>query len=268
MTLRLRLDESTRPDQYLSKYLGFGKKSRFVMPAILIAVLLLTACAEADEPAEATADTQTGDVATTQAAPTSTTSSQQQQPTATSQPTPTIASTSTPVSTSTPTTAATQIPTSTAIAPTSTQQPLSPTATAISVQPSAVPPTSPAATSTSIPPSPTATTAPVEPTATTPPTPTVPVINQQLADEGSSIYASNCSGCHSKGSERVVGPGHQNVYETAKTRVPGLSAEDYLTQSIIDSKAIVVPGFSPIMPSFSFFSNEQVIALVEYLKTL
>jgi hypothetical protein len=39
-------------------------------------------------------------------------------------------------------------------------------------------------------------------------------------------------------------------------------------QSITDSTAFVVPGFSPIMPNFSFFSDEQILALVEFLKTL
>ena len=39
-------------------------------------------------------------------------------------------------------------------------------------------------------------------------------------------------------------------------------------QSITDSTAFVVPVFSPIMPNFSFFSDEHILALVEFLKTL
>jgi len=93
------------------------------------------------------------------------------------------------------------------------------------------------------------------------------VINQERAVEGAGIYSSNCSGCHSKGSNRVVGPRHQDVYETAKTRVEGLSAEEYLTQSIRIPTAFVVPGFTPVMPAFNF-NDDQILALIEYLKTL
>ncbi|MQF70492.1 cytochrome c [SAR202 cluster bacterium AD-812-D07_MRT_10900m] len=93
--------------------------------------------------------------------------------------------------------------------------------------------------------------------------------DQALADQGKTLYEGNfCSGCHSRGSDRIVGPGHQNVYETAKTRVPGMSPEDYLRQSIPDPGAFVVPGFPAIMPSFDSLDDNQILALIEYLKSL
>jgi len=89
-----------------------------------------------------------------------------------------------------------------------------------------------------------------------------------LAIQGNGIYAANCARCHSTAEDRIVGPGHRGVYETAKTRVEGLSAEEYLIQSIVDPGAYVVTAYPPFMPSFSFFTDEQIAALVEYLKTL
>lgn len=114
------------------------------------------------------------------------------------------------------------------------------------------------------------------PTSTPEPTPTpvvptatpVDEINQELAIQGNGIYATNCARCHSTAEDRIVGPGHRGVYETAKTRVEGLSAEEYLVQSIVDPGAYVVTAYPPFMPSFSFFTDEQIAALVEYLKTL
>jgi hypothetical protein len=154
--------------------------------------------------------------------------------------------------------------------------------------PAATATTAPAATSTTVPPA-TATSAP-DPTATSTTTPTQPAptseptatiapaeptaavgseFDQALADQGKTLYEGNfCSRCHSRGSDRIVGPGHQNVYETAKTRVPGMSPEDYLRQSILDPGAFVVPGFPAIMPSFDSLDDNQILALIEYLKSL
>jgi mono/diheme cytochrome c family protein len=200
-------------------------------------------------------------------------------PTAT--PTPLVPSTPTPTPTSTPnpltnpkpgTTPAPTVriapqPTSTKIpVPPSTVAPqptatAAPTATVSTLVITPTPTPIPQPTATTPPPPPTAT--PVEPTATH-----QPIIDQAKADAGRLLYASNCTGCHSRGPNKVVGPGHENVYETAKTRVEGLTPEEYLSQSITDAKAFVVSGFSPIMPSFTSFSDEQILALIEYLKTL
>jgi len=168
-------------------------------------------------------------------------------------PAPTVRIAPQPTSTNIPVPSSAVVPQRTATA--------APTATASTLVITPTPTAIPQSTATAPPPPPTAT--PVELTATP-----QPIIDQAKADEGALIYASSCTGCHSRGPNKVVGPGHENVYETAKTRVEGLTPEEYLSQSITDSKSFVVSGFSPIMPSFTSFSDEQILALIEYLKTL
>lgn len=49
----------------------------------------------------------------------------------------------------------------------------------------------------------------------------------------------------------------------------GLSAEEYLRESIIDPRAFVVEGYQSIMQSFKFLlSEEDVDGLVAFLLTL
>ena len=249
----MAMDESTARTLDHSESSRRVRFSIFVALALAITVILTTACAESDDVDgnSTVAPTTVTSINTIVPQPT-------QIPTSIVAPLPTATTTSpTPVLTATtPHSTATSIPD-----PTSTTTP-SPTNTVAPIPPTA----------TIVPPSATSTIAPtIAPPTPEPIAPTAPpelVINQELANEGESIYSSNCSGCHSQGSNKVVGPGHANVYETAKTRVSALSPEGYLMQSITDPTAFVVPGFSPIMPSFSFFTDEQILALVEFLKTL
>lgn len=235
----------------------------------------VTACSEASTPAPTTPAA----TATITIVPTATvTANTLLLPTETQvakRPTPAPTQSATPTETTIPTSSATRTPATAIPAPPistptarSTPTALSPTTTPTNTPPATatadpIPTATATATATALPTS--------EPTATQTPPPTQtpePAINQALADEGGSLYQNSCSGCHSRGSNRVVGPGHKNVYETAKTRVPGLSAEDYLRQSITNPAAFVVLGFSPVMPQFSFFTDQQILALIEYLKTL
>jgi cytochrome c1 len=51
--------------------------------------------------------------------------------------------------------------------------------------------------------------------------------------------------------------------------VQGLSADEYLRQSIREPGAFTVPGFSPgLMPPFTGLTDQQVNDLIAYLKTL
>ncbi len=99
------------------------------------------------------------------------------------------------------------------------------------------------------------------------------------ADAGRSLYFENtlgtntgCRLCHSLEPGNVlVGPSFAGVASRAATRVPGLSAEEYLRQSIIDPNAYVVEGF----PAGQMFSNyaevltpEDIDNLVAFLLTL
>ena len=125
---------------------------------------------------------------------------------------------------------------------------------------------------------PTATTVPVDPTPAAEATPTVgtgspqPTATTRPPDPaaGEALFNSNgCSGCHSTGSNTIVGPGLAGIGERAGTRIPGMSADEYLHESIVDSQAFIVPDFPPSMPpSFPNLSETDVNDLVAYLKTL
>ena len=87
-----------------------------------------------------------------------------------------------------------------------------------------------------------------------------------------------CKGCHTLealGWTGTTGPNLTGVGDRAANRVPGLTAEEYLSQSIYDSHAYLVPGFGPLMPQFqhddangpNYMSLEDHEAIVAYLCT-
>ncbi len=69
--------------------------------------------------------------------------------------------------------------------------------------------------------------------------------------------------------EIFSGPSFQGISKRAGDRVPGLSAVEYLRQSIVDPSAYVVEGFVDIMPiSIGFLlSEEDIDNLVAFLLT-
>ena len=69
-----------------------------------------------------------------------------------------------------------------------------------------------------------------------------------------------CAGCHTTGSDKLVGPG-----------LAGISArgDDYILESIIDPEAVIVDGYSNLMPkSFSSLKESDLDDLIGYLNTL
>ena len=119
---------------------------------------------------------------------------------------------------------------------------------------------------------PAATSAPAPTTAPTAAPTAAPVTLVGDAVNGEALFAAQgCSGCHSTGANRVVGPGLSGVGTTAETRVAGLNADEYLTQSIKSPNAFVVPDFfADLMPAtFGQTLSEQEIAdIVAYLISL
>ncbi len=81
-----------------------------------------------------------------------------------------------------------------------------------------------------------------------------------------------CRLCHSlEPGVRLVGPSLAGVATRAAQRVPGLSAEEYLYQSIVDPDAYVVPGYpAGTMPpdAQERLTEEQIQDLVAFLLTL
>ena len=80
-----------------------------------------------------------------------------------------------------------------------------------------------------------------------------------------------CAGCHSLNEEEViVGPSMYGLYDRSGGKVPGLSAEEYIYQSIVYPNEYIVEGYpANVMPQiFINLSEEELQALVSYLKTI
>lgn len=91
---------------------------------------------------------------------------------------------------------------------------------------------------------------------------------------GRQLYRTlGCASCH-EGSLfnlfRPVGPPLTEIGRVAAKRLPGVSAEEYLRQSITDPGAYVVPGYPDSMPRglARDLSQEDLAALVAYLASL
>lgn len=96
----------------------------------------------------------------------------------------------------------------------------------------------------------------------------------QALFEGTATLAdgkpTGCAGCHVAGAGTIA-PDIQGVATRAETRKPGLSAEQYLHESIVQPNATVVEGFSQgIMPQdFGQRMSAQNLAdIIAYLMTL
>jgi mono/diheme cytochrome c family protein len=89
---------------------------------------------------------------------------------------------------------------------------------------------------------------------------------------GRQLYRSlGCANCHEPGLfGRRLGPPLDHIGTVAATRRPGMSAEEYLRQSIVDPGAYVVPGYQDSMPRDlgRDLSPTDLDALVAYLLSL
>lgn len=96
------------------------------------------------------------------------------------------------------------------------------------------------------------------------------------AAEGREVFndqsQGSCDVCHSvdPGDDRV-GPSLAGIADTAATRIPGMSADEYLRQSILDPDAYIVDGYRAgqmLQIYDERLSDEQLDALLEYLMSL
>lgn len=100
-----------------------------------------------------------------------------------------------------------------------------------------------------------------------------PVATDPVA-RGRQIYrTSGCVSCHDGSLFNVfrpVGPPLDDIGLVGGNREPGMSAEDYLRQSITDPGAYLVPGYPDSMPRglARDLSPEDLAALVAYLASL
>lgn len=97
-----------------------------------------------------------------------------------------------------------------------------------------------------------------------------PERGRQLFQSSSVAGLPGCAACHSLEPDRVlVGPSLAGVATRAAQRVPGLSAEAYLRQSILEPDAFVVPGFPKgAMPAYRNISEQDLQDLIAFLLTL
>jgi mono/diheme cytochrome c family protein len=88
---------------------------------------------------------------------------------------------------------------------------------------------------------------------------------------GQAVYAEmGCGACHTISgiSAGTLAPNLTQIGTVAETRVEGMTAEEYITQSILDPNAFVVEGFQPDLMPKDFgekLSDEQLADLVAFL---
>ena len=88
------------------------------------------------------------------------------------------------------------------------------------------------------------------------------------AIDAEAVFITNCATCHSTGADKVVGPGLAGIGERASGRVDGMSADEYIEQSIREPGEFIVPTYPAVMVSWSKLGDDTIDALVTYLKTL
>lgn len=100
-----------------------------------------------------------------------------------------------------------------------------------------------------------------------PPTPTM----DPIAAKGLQVFNARCATCHALVPDTVIiGPSLYGVATRAETRMPGLSAEEYITLSILRPGDYVVEGFNNVMITnlAKELTSEELDAVVAFLLTL
>ncbi len=101
-----------------------------------------------------------------------------------------------------------------------------------------------------------------------------PAASVDLAAQGGQLANElGCLACHSKGTERVVGPGWSGLYGSQRALADGSTVTAdaaYLVDSIVHPDAHVVRDYPPgVMPSYEAITTaEQRDALVAYIRSL
>jgi cytochrome c551/c552 len=77
-----------------------------------------------------------------------------------------------------------------------------------------------------------------------------------------------CVTCHSLDDTTVLGPSLQDIGSAAQERIPGMSAAEYIRQSILEPNAFIIEGSTPNLmpPNYTDALTEaQIDALVTFL---
>ena len=103
--------------------------------------------------------------------------------------------------------------------------------------------------------------------------PATPTLDPESPEgQGLKLYKVHCASCHANTPDTIiVGPSLAGVATRAETRIEGLSAEDYIYESIIDPDRYVVEGYLAGTMQQDFgdrLTSDKVNNLVAYLLTL
>jgi len=104
------------------------------------------------------------------------------------------------------------------------------------------------------------------------PTPSAEEVTDPIAHGEQLFTSSGCGGCHAiEGtSSGEVGPNLTQIAQVAATRKDGVSAEDYIRESILNPNAFVVEGFQPNLMPQNYgqqLSSRDLGDLLDYLLT-
>jgi cytochrome c551/c552 len=98
--------------------------------------------------------------------------------------------------------------------------------------------------------------------------PTTAASPTPAAIDGETVFLTKgCTGCHSidgVSETAQIGPNLTGLADRAGDRVEGLSAEEYVHQSVLDPQAFIVDGYGPLMPTLPL-DTEELDALVVFL---
>jgi cytochrome c2 len=92
-----------------------------------------------------------------------------------------------------------------------------------------------------------------------------PLTTQRISvDRGAQLFKRHCATCHAVTPEASsrIGPSLHEIGRLADTRIPGMSAEQYIFQSIVDPNAYRLPGASGDMPE-STTNNLRTADLID-----
>ncbi|MEZ4514300.1 MAG: c-type cytochrome [Chloroflexota bacterium] len=99
-----------------------------------------------------------------------------------------------------------------------------------------------------------------------------PKAGEALFNQPALANNAGCVNCHSLKPDLVlVGPSLHNIAETAKDRIPGVIAANYIYLSIMEPNQHVMEGFEKDVMPLNYgteLTTEEITNLVSYLMTL
>lgn len=80
-----------------------------------------------------------------------------------------------------------------------------------------------------------------------------------------------CGACHSIDGTKLVGPTWKGLFGSTESMTDGSSTvvnEEYIAESIRNPSLRIVAGYDNAMTPYDFLSDDEINALIEYIKTL